>query len=87
MLKTYQKDPFLLYYQAKYMLKLLAYREALTIVNSIVQYNHYEIWILAANLHIEMKNYNEVLVCLNHASKLTGKSTWKNEKNLELCYK
>ena len=68
------------------MLKLMAVREALTIVNHIIQYNHYEIWMLAANLHIELKNYSEVLVCLNHASKLTGKGTWKNEKNLDLCY-
>lgn len=41
MLKKYVNDPFLLYYQAKYMLKLMAIRQALTIVNSIVQYNHY----------------------------------------------
>ena len=68
-----------MYYQAKYMFKLMVVHEALLIVNSIVQYNQFEIWCLAAEIHLELKNYSECLVSLNHASKIAGRSA-KNSK-------
>ena len=58
MLTKYINDPYLLYYQAKYMFRLMAVHEALIMVNSIIQYNQYEIWKLAAEIHTELKNYS-----------------------------
>jgi predicted HTH domain antitoxin len=39
---------------------------------------------LAAELHIELKNYSEGLICLNHASKIAGKSAKQASKNIEI---
>lgn len=74
MIGKFENDPYLMYYQAKYMFKLMVVHEALLITNSIVQYNQFEIWCLAAQIHLELKNYSQSLVCLNHASKIAGKS-------------
>lgn len=41
LLFKYENDPFILYYEAKYLLKLMVVHEALTIVNSIVQYHQF----------------------------------------------
>ena len=86
MLTKYINDPYLLYYQAKYMFRLMAVHEALIMVNSIIQYNQYEIWKLAAEIHAELKNYSEVLVCLNHASRLAFKGSKTSNPNLEAIY-
>ena len=42
---------------------------------------------MAAEIHIELKNYSEALVCLNHASKGSGKVS-KNypRNNIEAIY-
>ena len=55
-------------------------------VNSIIQYNQYEIWKLAAEIHTELKNYSEVLVCLNHASRLALKGSKTSNNNLDVAY-
>jgi hypothetical protein len=49
-----------------------------------VQYNQFEIWIVLAQIHLELKNFGDVLVCLNHAIKL---SKLKGIKNLDVVYK
>lgn len=41
LLEKYTNDPFLLYYQAKYMYSLLTIHEALALTNSIIQFNQY----------------------------------------------
>lgn len=84
MMGRYCNDPFLLFYQAKYMFQLMAVHQALTITNSIVQFNQFEIWCLAAQLHIELKSYSEALVCLNHASKIAAKNTKALSKNTDI---
>lgn len=86
MLNKYLSDPFLLYYQAKYMLKLMAVHEAQTIVDSIIQFNQFEIWILAAQIHTELKNYVQVLACLNHASKIASKGAKHSTPSIDLIY-
>lgn len=66
------------------MFQLMAVHEALTIVNNIVQYNQFEVWCLAAELHIELKTYSEALVCLNHASRIAAKSIKSASKNPDI---
>ena len=41
LLQKFVSDPYLLYYQSKYMFRLLAVHEALIIINSIIQYNQF----------------------------------------------
>jgi tetratricopeptide (TPR) repeat protein len=81
---TYPKDPYLLYYQARYLSQLALHEQALLVINSIVQYNQFEVWITLAQIHLEIKNFGDVLVCLNHAIKLCK---LKGFKNLDLVYK
>lgn len=38
---TYPKDPYLFYYQARYLSQLGLYEQALVVINSIVQYNQF----------------------------------------------
>lgn len=42
------KDPYLLFYKAKYLSRTSFYEPALLVANSIVQYNQFEIWLLLA---------------------------------------
>ncbi len=83
-MSTYPKDPYLLYYQAKYLLGFSLFDQALVIANSIVQYNQFEIWILLAEIHLSLKRFGDILICLNHAIKLTK---IKSSKNLDIIYK
>lgn len=41
LLQKYLKDPFLLYYQAKYLYSMSLFDKSLTLLNSIVQYNQF----------------------------------------------
>ncbi len=41
LLSTYSKDPYLLYYQARYLTQLGLSEQALVVINSIVQYNQF----------------------------------------------
>lgn len=41
MISKFQNDPYLMFYEAKYMFQLMVVHEALLIVNSIVQYNQF----------------------------------------------
>lgn len=86
LIKRFENDPFLLYYQAKYMFDLMAAHEALLIVNNIVQYHQFQIWCLAAELHIELKSYSQALVCMNHASKIAGKAAKNAPKSIDPLY-
>jgi hypothetical protein len=52
MLTKYENEPFLLYYEARYMLGMMVTKDALTLVNSIVRYNQFEVWCLAAEIHL-----------------------------------
>lgn len=41
MMKKFSNDPYLMFYEAKYMFQLMVVHEALLITNSIVQYNQF----------------------------------------------
>lgn len=71
LLGIYPKDPYLLYYESKYLLGLSLFKPALEVANLIVHFNQYEIWILLAEIQNELKNYSQALICLNHAVKLS----------------
>lgn len=83
-MSTYPKDPYLLYYQARYLSQLALFEPALAVINTIVQFNQFEIWITLSQIHLELKNFGDVLVCLNHAIKLCK---LKPSKNLDIVYK
>lgn len=84
LLEVNPKDPFLLFYQAKYLHKSGMDEQALIVCNCIVQYHQFEIWILLAQIHLSLNNFSDVLVCLNHSVKLTK---IKGIKSLDLIYR
>jgi hypothetical protein len=77
LLCSYSNDPYLLYYQGKYLFSLSLIDKCIIILDSIVQYNQYEVWILLSRAHLQLKNFSDCLVCLNHASKWSKMKTIK----------
>lgn len=69
-----------MYYESKYLLESGLYEQALLVANSIVQYNQFEIWILLGQIHLELKNFGELLACLNQAAK---QSKIKSQKHVD----
>ena len=60
----------MLYYKAKYLIKLLMIDEALIVLNMVVQFNQFEIWCLLAEIYIlHKRNLTQGLICLNNAAK------------------
>jgi hypothetical protein len=80
--EKYNYDPLILLYQAKYLHKLNMDREAIKILQSIKQYNQFDIWLLLADVQIALKHFTEALICLNFAGKLV-----KTMPKLTLNYK
>jgi tetratricopeptide (TPR) repeat protein len=71
LLALHPRDAYLLYYQARYLLESGLCEQALTVANSIVQFNQLEVWLLLGQVHLELKNYGQLLICLNHAVRLS----------------
>ena len=76
------RDPYLIYYQAKYLLHMSLVEPALMLANSIVQYNQLEIWVLLAQIHLHSGNAIDTLLCLNHAVKHSKAKAHKNTDNI-----